>query len=264
MKTMKRGKFFWIVASLLAGLVVGCSFSVGGGGEELTRVLDLAATRAALEATKAALANPPLETPAELPVEATAELPVEATASSPYYTEEFSSEPDTWSYFLLKGKEGDLEIYSQNDRLVFDISGENVWAYYTYQSYPYTDVRVDAHVTNLGFNTTFSLICRYTDFGWYEFNVGSNGLYNILRYEYKTDFFRELYSGGLQNLNTGKASNDFAIICKGNRLTFIVNGVEIRKVEDSAFEKGLVGVSVSSFDTVPVFVEFDYVMISQP
>ena len=255
MKTIKRAMLLWIVAGSLVGLA-SCSFSVGSGGEEPTQGPDVAATRAALEATRAALeatqaallANP-TETPAEPTVEAAALSPSDTPApeAEPFYTEEFSSAPDTWSYLLLSGDEADLDIYTQSDGLVFDITGENVWPYYTYDSYTYTDVRVDARATNLGTNTNnISLICRYTDFGWYEFNVFSSGLYTIYRYESNTNNFHELYSGGVQNLKTGKATNDFAIICEGDRLTLGVNGVEIRTVEDSAYTDGLVGVAVAS------------------
>jgi hypothetical protein len=149
--------------------------------------------------------------------------------------------------------------------MVFDISGENVWSYYTYDSFLYTDVRLDARAENLGNNNNnISLICRANERGWYEFNVANNGLYTILRYESSSNEFTELYSGGVANLRTGKDTNDYTIMCRGDRLTLGVNGTEIRTVEDNQFDEGQVGISVSSFDGIPVLVEFDYATISAP
>jgi hypothetical protein len=94
--------------------------------------------------------------------------------------------------------------------------------------------------------------------------VANNGLYWIYRYTIDDDNFHELYSGGVANLRTGKDTNDFTAICEGDRLTLGVNGVEVRTVEDSSFDEGLVGIGVSSFEFTPVLVELDYVEISEP
>jgi hypothetical protein len=51
---------------------------------------------------------------------------------------------------------------------------------FTYDPYVYEDVRIDARVINRGVNNNnVSLVCRYTDSGWYEFNIANNGLYWI-------------------------------------------------------------------------------------
>jgi hypothetical protein len=251
-----------IIASLL--------LSACGGSATGPSAADLAATQQSLEATQAALnAQPAPSDTAEAPTaevateEPTAEAPV--SEDEPYYTEEFDQIPTSWSYFLISGDDLDLELYADRGKLVFDITGENVWPYYTYDAYTYTDVRVDAEAENLGNNNnSVSLICRANDRGWYEFNVANNGLYNILRYESSTNEYFELYSGGVANLRTGKDTNEYTIICQGDRLTLGVNGTEIRTVEDSRYDEGLIGISVASFDGLPVLVEVEYVSISTP
>lgn len=183
----------------------------------------------------------------------------------PYYVEEFSEPPMDWTYYLLSGDSRDFQLYTERDRLVFDIKGEYIWAYYTYDNYTYGDVRVDFRAKNLGNNNNnVSLICRVSERGWYEFNVANNGLYAIYRYTVSDNNFRELYSGGVANMRIGKETNDYTMICKGNRLTLGMNGVEIRTIEDNLFEEGFAGVGVSSFDGTPVLVEMEYVEISQP
>ena len=263
---MRNKQFLPIAILVLASLVLTACGASGG-----LSAADLAATQQSLQATQQALNAQPAQ-PTTAPEQPTAAPATEeptaeqvVSQDEAYYTEEFDTAPASWSYFLLNGEDADLDLYSEGGKMVFDISGENVWAYYTYDSYTYTDVRLDARAENLGNNNNnVSLICRANERGWYEFNVANNGLYTILRYESSTGDFTALYSGGVANLKTGKATNDYTIICQGDRLTLGVNGTEIRTVKDSQFDEGQVGISVSSFDGIPVLVETDYVQISQP
>jgi hypothetical protein len=263
---MRTNQFVLFVILVFASLLLA---ACGASGEP--SAADLAATQQSLQATQQALnAQPAAATnTVEQPTAAAAtEEPTAEQAVSEgeaYYTEEFDTAPATWTYFLLNGDDLDLDLYSESGKMVFDISGENVWSYYTYDSFLYTDVRLDARAENLGNNNNnVSLICRANERGWYEFNVANNGLYTILRYESSSNEFIELYSGGVANLRTGKDTNDYTIMCRGDRLTLGVNGTEIRTVEDNQFDEGQVGISVSSFDGIPVLVEFDYATISAP
>ncbi len=271
---MLTNPFYRMSAVIVFSLLLAACGGTAGGPS----AADLAATQQSLEATQQALnaqpaqpTTPPTAEPTTEPTAepATAEPPadteVPVVEAEPYYTEEFTVAPANWTYLLYSGDEADFDLYADHDRLVFDISGENVWPYLTYDSYTYTDVRVDARAENLGNNNqNVSLVCRYNDRGWYEFNVSNNGLYWIYRYESSTDEFSLLYNGGVANLKTGKATNDYTIICEGDRLTLGVNGTEIRTVEDGLFDEGLIGIGVSSFDSIPVLVEVDYVSISLP
>ena len=272
MKHAARFSKTLILGVMLALLIAACSPSEPATVTQAGP--DLGATQAALEATQAALsaaqtdaAQQAEEGPTEAPTaeEATAEPIVVAPEDEPFYTEEFSEPPLSWTYLLVRGEDADLDLYTEDDRLVFEITGENVWPYFSYNSYTYTDVRLDTRAENLGNNNNnITLYCRANDDGWYEASVANNGLYSIYRYEYDTADYTVLYSGGVANLRTGKDTNDFTWICEGDRLTLAVNGVEIRTVEDSLFDSGYVGVAVASFDGLPVHVEFDYVTISEP
>ncbi|MCW5876055.1 MAG: hypothetical protein KIS85_04145 [Anaerolineales bacterium] len=271
----KQRRSLLVVSILLAILVSAC-----GGAGASTQSQDLAATQQALEATQQAIeqqqqqqqpqrGQPQREQPEEEEDEdidpGRGPGQEASLEGEPYYVEEFSEAPQSWSYFLLSGDERDFDLYTRSDRLVFDITGDYVWAYMTYDSYYYTDVRVDFRAENLGNNNNnVSLICRYNERGWYEFNVSNNGLYWIYRYTISNDTFHQLYNGGVSNLRTGKDTNTYTVICDGNRLTLGVNGVEVRTVQDNMFDEGLVGIGVSSFDLTPVLVEVDYVEISQP
>jgi hypothetical protein len=261
-----RNPYSLLIAAIAFSMLLA---ACGGTPSTGPSAADLAATQQSLEATQQALNAQPAPTdepPTAAPAteEPTSEAPpvVEAEA---FYTEEFDQIPDTWSYFLFSGDDVDLELFADGGKLVWDISGTYVWPYYMYDAYTYTDVRVDAEAENLGVNNnSVSLICRENERGWYEFNVSSGGLYNILRYEESTGDYTALYTGGVANLRTGKDTNTYTIICEGDRLTLGVNGTEIRTVEDGQFDEGFIGISVASFDDPGVLVEVEYVTISTP
>ena len=185
-----------------------------------------------------------------------------------FFTEEFDGDISSWSYFLMNGDENKMDLFTENSRLVFDLQGEYLWVYLTYDEYIYSDVRIDLQAENLGRNTNnVSLICNYSDrYGWYEFNISNGGLYWIYAYsELDGDYFT-LASGGSKNVRMGRDVNTYTAICQENSLALYINGVLEREHVDTKynFREGLVGFSVSSFDVLPILVEVDYFSISEP
>jgi hypothetical protein len=185
-----------------------------------------------------------------------------------YFIEEFDDDLSSWSYFLMNGDENKMDLYTDYGRLVFDLQGSNQWVYVLYDEYYYSDVRIDVQAENLGKNTNnVSLICNYSDrFGWYEFNITNGGMYSILVYsEIDGDYFT-LASGGSTNVRMGRDVNTYTAICQGNQLSLYVNGVFEREHVDTKYNlrEGLVGVSVASFEVLPILVELEYFSISVP
>ena len=165
---------------------------------------------------------------------------------------------------MISGDEADFNIYTEDGKLIFDITGTFVYTYLTYDEYFYEDVRVVARARNRGSNNNnVSLICRESELGWYEFNIANNGLYSIDRYD-DPEGYVLLFNGGSTSIRTGKDVNEYTAVCEGTRLTLLINGVEERSVKDTVLQEGRVGVSVSSFENVPVLVEFEWVEISIP
>lgn len=204
----------------------------------------------------------PSPTPTAIPIQETQE---EAPA---YFVEEFENDIDSWSYFLMNGDENKMDLYTDNGALVFDLQGDYQYVYVLYDEYIYPEVRIDALASNLGKNSNnVSLVCNYSDqFGWYEFNVTNGGLYNILVYsEIDGDYF-SLASGGSTNVRTGRNENTYTAVCNGNQLALYINGELEREYVDNVYNliEGQVGVSVSSFDVLPILVAIDYFSISLP
>jgi hypothetical protein len=207
---------------------------------------------------------PPAEEAA--PVEEVEEEPVAEPQA--FYVEEFDGDLSSWSYFLMSGDESYMDLFIDYGRLVFDLRGYDQFVYLIYDEYIYDSVRIDVEAENLGKNTnSVSLVCNYSDrFGWYEFNISNGGLYDILVYSELDGGYFTLVSGGSKNVRIGRDVNTYTAICQGNKLQLFINGAFEREFTDTKYNlrEGQVGVSVSSFDVLPILVELDYFAISQP
>ena len=183
-----------------------------------------------------------------------------------FYFEDFEPDSNTvdyWSWFTTSGNENEFDIYTQDGNLVFDIKGEDIYSYYSYDPWFYENVRVDARAENRGMNNNnVSLICRGTDDGWYEFSIANNGLWWIWAYD---GTYTSLANGGSNAVNMGKGVNEYTIMCYGQTLALYINGVKVHTMQEKnfAFQEGQVGIGVSSFDVLPILVEFDWVNISE-
>ena len=186
-----------------------------------------------------------------------------------YFTEEFNGSIPNWSHFLRSGDEKKMKLSTDNGKLVFNLTGEDLYAYLMYDPQNYQNVRIDVSADNRGLNeNNVSLICRYskTD-GWYEFSVANDGLWWVYVYDILTGGqYQLLNNGGSTAIKSGKAINEYTAICNGTTLSLYINGVKTISFEEKryALREGLVGIGVSSFKVLPIIVEFDWVTISQP
>jgi hypothetical protein len=218
--------------------------------------------------------------PAEQPEEP-AEDPAPQSEAQQFFTEEFDGSNENWSFFIVDGSKDvpefagdDLEdssLFTEDGLLIFDLVGEYLWVYAFYDPFEYENVSMEVVAENRGVNdNNISLICRYTEReGWYEFNIANNGLYWIYHGIINSDgqvIYSKLADGGSNRVNQGKEINTYGITCEDRTLTLYINGQETRQIDDNRFvlRDGQVGISVSSFQVLPVNVEIDYIDISEP
>jgi hypothetical protein len=205
---------------------------------------------------------PPTNTPSPTPI------PTDPILFTEEFNQTFNGDPPLWSHFLTSGSESKLDIKSDGGSLILDLTGKQIYLYLTYDPYNYDNVRFDIRFENRGRNTNnVSLICQYSkDIGWYEFNIGNDGVWNILFYDIKLNRYRFLTNGGSMNIHPGQGTNEYAIVCKRNDLTLNINEVETSHFKDTIFslQEGKVGFSVSSFDVLPIIIAVDWIKISQP
>jgi len=186
-----------------------------------------------------------------------------------YFTEEFDSDNGFWDLNVVKNADtSDPSKASggiSNGTFDFTIDGKNLTIYSFYTPYEYEDVKIDLLVENRGTNDNqINIICRATENGWYEFSIANSGLYVIFAVD--ENGYRKLHDGGSTKIKAGKEFNEYSVICKDRTLSLYINGVETRVFEEDeyAFSQGLVGVGVSSFNTLPVEIKVNSVTISEP
>jgi len=261
MKGESRLLFLFCLASLI---VLACNLPGGLGGLTATE------TPEASKTPRPTRTEQPTETP-EIPTltpHPTYSPTPEYTPTQipqPYYLDELEGDISNWYIDYVFGDENGYTVTQDDTGMLFTITSEDTYVYLVNYDYTYTDVRLDAQATNYGYNANnITLVCRYSEAGWYEVNAFSNGYYHIYKFDNQDAGYVELKNGGIISILTGRHENRFAMICQGNRIKFIVNDVEIASLTDSSFTDGMVGFSVSSYDIVPVEVHFEWVQVSEP
>ncbi|HWS23437.1 MAG TPA: trypsin-like peptidase domain-containing protein [Anaerolineales bacterium] len=190
-----------------------------------------------------------------------------------FYLEEFDGDVSNYSYFefheLIDGKEPnpDFAPTIEDGFINFTLNETDKYVYVYYAPYYYQDVAIGLKAVNKGANSIMtSLMCRYSDVGWYELSIQNDGLYYIYAYIFSDNSYYNIYNGGSTNINQGKSTNEYAFICEGNELTFFANGNIVKTVTDTTHNlpEGSVGFGVSSLSAIPVNVDVEYFEIVQP
>ena len=123
------------------------------------------------------------------------------------------------------------------------------------KKHTYKDVIVQAQVENSGqLDNAFSLVCRATEAGWYEFRISSNGYYELLRFDqYKKSEGSNAYTNfvekrvGSSLIKGGLDTNTFSLSCVGTNITAFVNGEQLYwekrplAIEDNTYGEGTIG-----------------------
>lgn len=191
--------------------------------------------------------------------------PSASASGDVYYFTEFEDDLADWTYFLMSGKDENFTLNAENGKLRFDIQQRDTYVYLINNALDVADVRIDTSNENLGRNANnISLMCRYSDRGWYEFNIASNGEYSILRYDANNQTYRALWTGGSTLINMGQEVNEYSAVCQGDSLSLYINGGFVKTIKDDSIKSGLAGISVSSFGSIPIIVEFDAFAMSVP
>lgn len=261
MKTFRQIFFF---TSLL--LVVGLACSLTGGGstptqpEQPQQPVQQPTNPPAPVVTEA----PPTEAPVVVP-------PTEAPVVSKFFTEEFDQDPGSdWAIDILgpgaDAHKDTVKVDFNDGVMRVELPEQDLYYYYTYSGFSYDNVRVDLRADNRGVNSNnISLTCRVSAEGWYEWSVGSDGLWYLYAV---TDKYNDIASGGTTFLKLGKEVNEFTMICNDKKISMFVNGQEIKQspVTDNKFvlREGSVGFNISSISKVPVIVEVQWFKISEP
>jgi hypothetical protein len=217
---------------------------------------------------------PPTQAPP--PTEQATEPPPPQPEAQDFFTEEFDNAlTGDWDILTVTGSNDadpdKVTVEAEDGMLVWDFDSEYVYYYLFYNAFNYEDVRLDVRADNRGRNNnSISLICRYDpDVGWYEFNIANSGVYDILYGEVTSNgdiSYNTIANGGSLAIKQGMEVNEYGITCEDNELTLFINGDEVTSIKENRYglRSGQVGVSVSSFNVLPILIEMDYIQISEP
>ena len=188
-----------------------------------------------------------------------------------YFTEEFDTVPGTWSAVYASGDSSRVEILNENDSLAFELYSPVTWMYVIYSPFNYESVHIETRVESRGTEVnSIGLVCRYDEQkGWYEFNISNDGTYNVLYGQWLADgisSYSHILNDTSERIATGIASNEISLDCYDDILQLYINNKIIRKlnVEHFGLTSGKVGLSLGSFEEVPVILSFDWVKVSEP
>jgi len=255
---MKTFRPLFFLGSIL--LIVGLACAGGGGGDTPSQPTQPSQPQATQPSAVLPTDVPPTQAPPP-----TKAPPV----VSEFFTEEFDKDPN-WDYFLTYGDEDKAQVEFANSLMTFNLTDTGIYAYYLYEGFEYRDVRLDIRAENRGKNNNnVSLVCRYSDEGWYEFSTEGGGVWYLLAGTTGGDGkarYDTIVDGGALALKQGKEVNEYGMVCQGNEITLYINGVEIKKVQenDYSFREGKVGFNISSLNVYPIIVEVDWFKVSEP
>lgn len=277
MKTLRP--FLMLIALVL---MVGFACSLGGGAAPAPTQPPAQPQKQPTEPPAAAEPTNPPATDVPEAAATTAPVVSEATetaapaVAADYYREEFEGDISNYSYFeyheafMNVTEDKSIKPTTKDGTLVFDLQKKNKWVYVTYDAYTYDNVKIEISADNRAKNSNnVSLICRYSEEGWYEFNIANSGLYDIFAYDAVGSVkkgYNLIANGGSTAIKQGKDVNVYTAVCDGDSLSLYINGYEVKTVTDPKFKfrEGKVGFGVSSFEVTPILVKVDYLDITQP
>jgi hypothetical protein len=213
-------------------------------------------------------ASPILDTPTPEPSPTFEPSP---TALPRFFTNEFDASLAGW-VILQAGNESIPNITTENGSLLLQMDSPFTWLYALYGAEDYADVRIDTQFQNrAGTPASVGLVCRYGDEqGWFEFNVSTDGTYNILYGKWLTvgiaEYLPVADDGPSKLIQPSGATQTIGLTCEDTTLSLYINDALLRRVDVARFELGAgkAGVTASSFENVPVLSAIDWVRVSEP
>lgn len=215
----------------------------------------------------------PTTAPPTPPVPATATqtfTPAPTLTATPmplFFTEEFNTDLGAWASFQTGGAETPA-INLENDSLRIDFSSPHTWYYAIHTSHEYQNVSINAKFTGAP-SGSIGLVCRYSESGWYEFNVASDGTYSLLLAQWLSEGIAQytpIATDSTNYLQAGSLNYEIGLTCQENTLLLYINGTLLRNkdVSNYGLAEGKIGINASSFDETPMNAIFDWVKVSEP
>ncbi len=237
----------------------------------------LALTVACQSATSIPAPESTPTTPPQTPTISVTDTPAFTATPAPsptpiplFFTEEFDLDLGAWISFQTSG-DSNPQVSTQNGLLVISFSSPHTWYYAIHNAYDYLKVHVDTKFDSTNAETnSMGLVCMYSDAnGWYEYNLSSDGTYNILFGQWLTQGiaqYKPIVSDTTEYLTRGRTDYEIGITCEKDILLLYINSKLFRKLDVSRYglEKGKVGIDAAAFENAPVTAYFEWFKVSEP
>lgn len=198
---------------------------------------------------------------------------------SAYFRDELEDDiNEDWGLKIVSGLEKQL-IWSQiSGKLRLQTLPPNdVNFLFLNRKHTYEDVIVSAEVENIGpLDNAFSLVCRASEAGWYEFRISASGYYELLRFDqYKRDDGDNAYTSfiekrvGSTKIVSGLNKNEFSLSCVDNLISAFVNGEQLYwekrplAIEDDTYRDGTVGFGLLGYGK-ELDVTYNWIDVTKP
>lgn len=145
------------------------------------------------------------------------------------------------------------------------------WVYTVYGAESYANVRIDAEFENrAGSPSSTGLLCRYSEEnGWFEYNVSTDGTYNLLYGNWLTVGIADylpITDGSSNLIQPSGASQQIGFLCSDTTVTLLINETIIRSVDVARYEltEGNVGITAASYENTPIIATINWVTVREP
>jgi hypothetical protein len=113
---------------------------------------------------------------------------------------------------------------------------------------------------------SYGVICRMQDEkNFYAFVISSDGYAGVIKVA--DGVYQLINNQSMEfapSVHQGRAINNLSVICKGNQLSFDINGENQFFISDDKFKVGDIGLIAGSFDEPGVDIFFDNLTVFQP
>lgn len=198
---------------------------------------------------------------------------VESPTPNPFFVEDFNTDIASWFEFMTSGDSSLVERKVELGVLSLKLlqrEGITPRYYLINNTFSYSDVKLEAVVTNRGNNSNgVGLICRYSDIGWYEAQISNSqafALYVVDNVGVYSKGYNEIAHSESKDILSGLTTNIYTMTCKGNVISVFANGALLFEFTDThfGFTDGKIGLSVWSPQTLPVNVDVETLTVSAP
>jgi hypothetical protein len=179
-----------------------------------------------------------------------------------YFTDEFTTSSPYWIFSQTGGLNLPTTTFA-NDSLQIDISSPDTWMIGIHNAHTYNNVfiKTKANITSTG---SFGLICRYNENGWYEFNIYSDGTYNLLYGKQLTEGVAKYIPLSTESSGHITPSSEIGLHCQDNSLLLYVNNNLVRRIDVTNYGlgEGQIGITASSLAESPINISFEWIQVS--